>query len=420
MYKKGIFIFRRDLRTHDNSGLIEISKICEEVYCLFILDPKQMDKKKNPYFSPGAFLFMIESLKELYDSIPLNICCDDPYDVVKKIVKDYDIDLIMFNEDYTPYSVQRDISIASLCKTIKSQDVALNAPYDIKPYKVFTPYYNVASKNKVLSPVKFKVDVNKFKLFKKADISRTLLVVMIASTEKDVTDSGIDINQIQRGGRVNGMKCMNGFKYNTYGNRDLLTYESSRLSPHLKFGTISCREAYYAGSNKLFRKQLYWRDFYMQIGFNFPHVFGNNFKDDDIKWGNDKRLFKAWCEGCTGIVIVDACMNQLNTTGYMHNRGRMIVANFLTKLLDIDWRWGEKYFATKLTDYDPYNNNGGWQWSAGTGADAQPYYRIFNPDLQQKKFDPDGIYVEKWGNKNNIKPVIDYKSARDKYLKKHK
>jgi deoxyribodipyrimidine photolyase len=291
---------------------------------------------------------------------------------------------------------------------------------------------------------------------------------MIANAEKDVSESGLDIKQIQRGGRNNGIRIIQSFKFDTYNNRDMLCYESSRVSPHLKFGTLSCREVYHecsvkngvsgvkgtkgasgtkgaqipsgtakgsSGSAKgpkeasgvakgpkrpsinLFRKQLYWRDFYMQIGYHFPHVFKGNFKNDKIKWSNNKKYFDAWCSGETGFDIVDACMHQLNTTGYMHNRGRMIVSNFLTKLLGVDWRWGEKYFATKLTDYDPCNNNGGWQWSAGTGADAQPYYRIFNPTLQQKKFDPDDEYIAKWLKSNrNIKPIINYEIARTKYL----
>ena len=414
MYKNGLFIFRRDLRIDDNSGLIEICNQCENVYCLFILDPQQIDPKHNKFFSPNAYLFMLESIKELYYEIPLNICIGDPLDVVKSIVSKNKINLIMFNEDYTPYSIKRDLAIASVCKTIKAQDVALNAPYTIKPYKVFTPYYRVASAGEVLKPIKFD-NKKKLQLFKDT-MPIDLLHVMISMTEKDIITAGMDIAQIQRGGRVNGLKCLANFKCNTYKNRDYLMYESSRLSPHLKFGTLSCREVYYGCNDPTFRKQLYWRDFYMQVGYHFPHVFGDNFKPSKIKWGNDKRLFKAWCKGRTGFAIVDACMNQLNTTGYMHNRGRMIVSNFLTKLLGIDWRWGEKYFATKLTDYDPYNNNGGWQWSAGTGADAQPYYRIFNPELQQKKFDPKGEYVAKWGNLAKVKPIIDYDTARHDYL----
>jgi deoxyribodipyrimidine photo-lyase len=445
MYKKGLFVFRRDLRIYDNTGLIEACKLCEKVYCLFIFDLKQITKV-NKYFSPGAFLFMLESIKELQSIIPVNLAMGDPVEIIVKLIKTHKIDLCMFNEDYTPYAMQRDINIITAIKklgdvsksskgeegytdekasgdktndkTIKFQDVALNAPYIIKPYKVFTPYYNVASKNKVSKPDETVTICHKLP---EGDgiISNSKLLDMIKDTEEKVSAAGIDLTQLQRGGRTKGLECLHNFKCNTYKDRDMLCYESSRLSPHLKFGTLSCREVYHACNGKTFRKQLYWRDFYMQIAFHFPHVFGNNFKDMSVKWSNDKKLFKAWCDGKTGYDIVDACMNQLNTTGYMHNRGRMIVANFLTKILRIDWKWGEKYFATRLTDYDPCNNNGGWQWSAGTGADAQPYYRIFNPMLQQKKFDPDGLYVAKWLPKS-YDPIIDYVEARDAYLKMFK
>jgi deoxyribodipyrimidine photo-lyase len=165
----------------------------------------------------------------------------------------------------------------------------------------------------------------------------------------------------------------------------------------------------------MFRKQLYWRDFYMQIGYHFPKVYGNNFKNN-IKWINNEKHFDKWCKGKTGYDIVDACMNQLNKSGFMHNRGRMIVASFLTKILHIDWRWGERYFATRLTDYDPANNNGGWQWSAGTGVDAQPYFRIFNPYTQAEKFDPDGAYRKKWLSRGHIDEIVDYSKEREKAL----
>ena len=196
----------------------------------------------------------------------------------------------------------------------------------------------------------------------------------------------------------------------------MLIGENSRLSPHLKFGTVSAREVYHACKNTEFRKQLYWRDFYMQIGYHFPKVYGHNFRHT-VKWSNNSTHFKKWCAGETGFDIVDACMAQLNKSGYMHNRGRMIVASFLTKILHIDWRLGEQYFASRLTDYDPANNNGGWQWSAGTGCDAQPYYRIFNPYTQAAKFDPDGKYVKKWLSRPPTKEIVDYDKERVYALK---
>ena len=191
---------------------------------------------------------------------------------------------------------------------------------------------------------------------------------------------------------------------------------TTRLSPYLKFGVIGIREVAricIREKNEALLRELYWRDFYIQIGFHFPHVFGDNFKGNP-KWKFNKKLFDAWCEGKTGIPIVDAGMRELNTTGYMHNRCRMIVSNVLTRLFHINWTYGELYFANKLTDYDPFSNNGGWQWSAGTGADAQPYYRIFNPYTQAKKFDPECLYIKKYVEElRNLTPKEIFKITSD-------
>ena len=205
------------------------------------------------------------------------------------------------------------------------------------------------------------------------------------------------------GGRKNGLVILKKIKnFKNYDNkRNLLTYETTKLSAYIKFGCVSIREVFKAikktGSKDLIR-QLYWRDFYYNILFFFPHVFGNALKTkySKIIWPNNKSYFEKWKKGKTGFPVIDACMRQLNTTGFMHNRGRLIVSNFLIKLLLIDWQKGEKYFAQKLVDYDPAVNNGNWQWSASTGADSQPYFRIFNPWLQSKKFDKDCKFIKKW------------------------
>lgn len=401
----GLFIFRRDLRAVDNTGLLELSKICEKVFCIFILDPRQINKKANPYFSANAVSFMLESIKELSQTIPLSILHGSPEQVVEQLIKPGKINVIGFNKDYTPYSVERDNKMIEVAakynvQVLACDDVCLNPPTAIKPYKVYTPYYITASKIPVRKPDDTKV-TNVIKL----PISGVRATIPETTAER------------QKGGRSYGLQCMKDFDCKSYSKRDMLTYESSRLSPHLKFGTVSCREVYYACKLELFRKQLYWRDFYLQIVYHFPAVVGNNFKGN-IKWKNSQTLFKKWCAGKTGYDIVDACMTQLNKTGYMHNRGRMIVANFLTKILHIDWRWGEQYFASKLTDSDVANNNGGWQWSAGTGVDAQPYFRIFNPYTQQEKFDPTGEYVKKWlGDRKKIKEIVDYETERIEALK---
>jgi deoxyribodipyrimidine photo-lyase len=438
---KGLFIFRRDLRYYDNIGLKIICDICDEVYAIFILDPRQISPTKNEYFSYNAFRFMLQSLKYLKRKIPLVIRYGMPDAVIADITKSKDIDVLCFNGDYTPFSIKRDRQIGNaFVKALNTEvieysdisqvpddidgnakyilmcsDLCLNDPHEIKPYKVFTPYYNLAKKNKVHRPV----DVN-IKKIKKLGGKTVNIDKLIGNAEKKLKAAGMDISLIPDGGRDNGLKMLKKFqnsesnKYgcNSYKNRDMLTYTTSRLGPYIKFGTISVREVYYACNKEIFRRQLYWRDFYMQIGYHFPKVFGNNFKGH-VDWKNSKALFDKWCNGKTGFKVVDACMNELNKSGYMHNRGRMIVASFLTKLLHINWKWGEKYFAQKLTDYDPCNNNGGWQWSAGTGVDAQPYFRIFNPYTQQSKFDPKCEYINKWLDNKEIDEIIDYRKERE-------
>jgi deoxyribodipyrimidine photo-lyase len=219
------------------------------------------------------------------------------------------------------------------------------------------------------------------------------------------------------GGRLNALKLLKqaGDKQKQYAdNRDFPHKETTKMSAHNKFGTCSIREIYYLfvssfGVGSTLVKQLFWRDFFTLIANYFPHVFGQAFheKYNRIAWSDNERSFQRWCQGETGFPIVDAGMRQLNLTGYMHNRVRMIVASFLTKDLHIDWRWGEKYFAQKLVDYDPCVNNGSWQWSASTGCDAQPYFRVFNPWLQQKKFDFDAIYIKTWVNElRDFQPKI--------------
>lgn len=418
MSKKGLFIFRRDLRIIDNTGLYELSNTCTTICCVFILDPEQISPTKNKYFSMNAVLFMIDSLIELKKKISVTILSGNIIPTLEKLIKKHNFDIIGFNEDYTPYSRKRDAAIEKLARTYKKEcfrysDVCLNSPIIIKPYKVFTPYYDYASSLKVAKPIK-KTITNISPLNEKSvnldKFRKTILSIC--------TKSGVDTSLVQRGGRSAAIQCIKKFKCTNYNHiRDLFTNETSRLGPHLKFGTVSPREVYYSCSNTVFRKQLYWRDFYMQISWHFPYVFGNNFRHT-IKWINNPTLFKKWCAGETGYPIVDACMRHMNSTGFMPNRGRMIVASFLTKILHIDWRWGEQYFASRLTDYDPSNNNGGWQWSAGTGVDAQPYFRIFNPTTQAEKYDPDSSYRDTWlGEDYSCKPIVDYTKERVRALK---
>ena len=420
---KGLFVFRRDLRTQDNSALNDLLDRCKEVHCIFILDPKQINPRNNKFFSAPAMRFMLDCLIELQEKIPLKVLDGDPYDIIKSLSSKYD--LITFNRDWSKYANERDAKLIEIPRihnpkeidipivTSHFDDVGLNAPLRVPPYKVFTPYYNYVTKIKVRQPEN--KSTSKITAFPGKTVN---LQKLRKNIEDMIKKQNMDLDLIQRGGRKAALVCIKKFQCSKYkANRDMLTAENSRLSPHLKFGTVSAREVYYACNSTEFRKQLYWRDFYLQIGYHFPKVYGNNFRNK-IKWSNNLTHFKKWCAGETGYDIVDACMSQLNKSGYMHNRGRMIVASFLTKILHIDWRLGEQYFASRLTDYDPANNNGGWQWSAGTGCDAQPYYRIFNPYTQAAKFDPDGEYRKKWlTRKKEVAEIVDYDVERVAALK---
>ncbi len=406
----GIFVFRRDLRLQDNLGLSNACDECSKVYCIFVLDPKQIEAKNNDYFSANAFAFMLESLQELQKSIDLTILYGDPTKEISSFAIKKQASVVYWNKDYTPFAIQRDDKIteelAKLSIETKTfDDIPLNSPTDIKPYKVFTPYYRVASQ------IKLKPEVNpNIKKIGSKDSKSEKISEYLAEIKKHKNLSP----QRQKGGREAGTERLNLAAKNSAeykNNRDDLTKETTRLSPYLKFGVIGKREAWRAVKNIDFRRELYWGDFYLQISYHFPHVLVDskeipektstyniekNFKPMKLKWDYEEKLLDAFENGKTGVPLVDAAIAQLKETGYMHNRCRMVVANVLTKFLHIDWRFGEKFFAKWLTDYDPSNNNGGWQWASGTGADAQPYYRIFNPYTQAKKFDPECIYIKKW------------------------
>lgn len=396
---KSVFIFRRDLRLHDNTALNIALRESEEVLLCFIFDPRQ---KNHDYFSSPGFQFLCESLKDLSqdcikNNAKLYLFQGLPEEILENIKEKYSFDAVYVNADYTPFSKQRDSTIANWCTqnniTFKQFDDALLQPHILKsdgsPYTVFTPYFRTASQ----VPVKIPETLEKGKF-----ITYSLTTVEIPKYE---TLPEIYV----RGGRKNALAIISAIsRLKDYeSTRDTPSLSTSGLSAHNKFGTVSIREVHYAMRKELgpfhpLLRQLYWRDFFYSIAINFSNVFGHAFQEsfESVEWDYDEKKFTAWCEGRTGFPIVDAGMRQLNTTGYMHNRLRMIVASFLTKDLHIDWRWGEKYFAQKLVDYDPCVNNGSWQWAASTGCDAQPYFRIFNPWLQQKKFDPDCEYIKKW------------------------
>jgi deoxyribodipyrimidine photo-lyase len=406
IYNKSLFIFRRDLRLHDNAALNEALRLSYQVLPCFIFDPRQIES--HPYQSQPALHFMLQSIADLdqqLQSVGGNLTFYEglPDQVIARALKQQAIEAVFINRDYTPFSRRRDAELKETCQKLGLNlhvmaDALLIEPEqalksDQMPYKVFTAFYNNARRFPVALPEA--LSSTNF-LFGASEFSIDQLVL---SLEQAVWEN-------IKGGRQQALGILDQIAElaDYLDNRDFPALDStSRLSTHLKFGTCSVREAYYAISETLgtehpLLRQLYWRDFYTHIAYHFPQVFGKAFLEKlaNLHWDNDLDYFQAWAEGRTGFPIVDAGMRELNATGFMHNRVRMIVASFLVKDLHVSWRWGERYFAQHLVDYDPCVNNGNWQWAASTGCDAQPYFRIFNPWLQQQKFDPDCQYIYRW------------------------
>lgn len=408
-YQYSIFIFRRDLRLVDNSGLIAALNLSEKVLPCFIIDPRQVGPK-NSYRSSHALQFMFESLIELNKQLQkrkasLYVLEGKAEDCVEELLKELKPNAVFCTTDYTPFSTKRDQAIAKKCKAydcdfVSYADLLLTQPQDIhtkthKPYSTFTAFMRHATLITVEKP--------KTKL-PGAFAARPSHKVSLASLYTRLVPAPQKLLHVH-GGRHKGVALLKKIKHFTQyaQHRDFPHILTTSLSAHLKFGTLSVREVYHTIVKELGRKsvllqQLYWRDYYTHIAFYYPHVFKGacQKKYDHLPWSNNLKAFKAWCEGKTGFPIVDAGMRQLNETGFMHNRVRMITASFLVKDLHLSWRLGEKYFAQKLVDYDPAVNNGNWQWVASTGCCCMPYFRVFNPWLQQKTYDPDCIYIKKW------------------------
>ena len=401
-HKLSLMIFRRDLRVDDNTALREALQNSERVICGFIFDPIQIEP--HGYQSRPGLDFMIGSLVELRQDLrkrggELYCWKGKPEEVIGDALKNLQVDAVYYNLDYTPFARSRDERIRNICKErfFGFHDALINAPGKIvkddgRPYQIYTPFFKAASKVEVARPVKadgsnfYTGKMNTGTLVEPEEISGTKAKVVPGRK------AGLGI-----------LEQITQFK-NYHTERDIPSLNGTTfMGPHNKFGTVSIREFYHAVADSMGRdhtliRELYWRDFFTHIGWHFPHVFQGAFnrKYDKLNWQNDKKRFEAWCDGRTGFPIVDAGMRQLKESAYMHNRVRMIVASFLTKDLLIDWRWGEKHFAQHLIDYDPAVNNGSWQWAASTGCDAQPYFRIFNPWLQQQRFDPECVYIKKW------------------------
>jgi len=407
-FENGLFIFRRDLRIIDNNGLNMINTKCKRVFTIFIFTPEQVTKA-NHFKSDNAVQFMIESLENLAIEIRQNggylyTFFGKNDKIINQCIRAFHIDFVAFNSDYSPYAIKRDAEIMQLCNKLgvkmeTAHDYYLNPPGSIlngsgEPYKKFTPYYNIASKKHMQMPSPAK------KIhFAKSSANIANAISLNNAFSKFTMENA---NILVKGGRPNGIQCLKqALKTQKHYNKthNDLDRPTTQLSAYIKFGCLSIREVCKAfrGNHDLVR-QLIWRDFYANILFNFPYVLGKPMKPsyDKIRWHKNTNWLNAWKTGRTGFPVVDAGMRQLNETGYMHNRARLITSSFLIKILLIDWQEGEKYFAQKLTDYDPASNNGNWQWGASTGADSQPYFRIFNPWLQSAEYDPDANYIKEW------------------------
>ena len=419
-----IFWFRRDLRLGDNAGLYHALKEGRPVVPVFIFDRNILDELNDKNDSRVEFIH--NALEEMQQALvkinsTLNVRYGFALDIYKQLMQEYSIEKVFTNHDYEPYARKRDNEIAELLKangisfhTYKDQVIFEKDEVvkdDGKPYTVFTPYSR-----------RWKAAFNDF--YFKAYPSREYSSNFYKQPVKEIP-SLESIGFKTTGQSFPAKKWKEDILKNYTDQRDFPAVNgTSRLSVHLRFGTISIRElAREAGAlNETFLNELIWRDFYQTILWHFPRVVQQSFKPeyDKIKWRNNEKEFEAWCKGQTGYPIVDAGVRQLNETGFMHNRVRMITASFLTKHLLVDWRWGEAYFAKKLLDYDLAANNGGWQWAASSGCDAVPYFRIFNPTLQTKKFDPELKYIRQWVPEfeefSYPSPIVEHEFARKRCL----
>ncbi|MBN2717457.1 MAG: deoxyribodipyrimidine photo-lyase [Deltaproteobacteria bacterium] len=402
---KAAFIFRRDLRLSDNTGLMAALHDSDSVLPCFILDPVQVEP--HPFRSEFAFQFMLESLVDLDTQLKkkssrLFVFRGKPTAVVSDLIK-AGIQTVHVNRDYTPFSHSRDSTIQKVCKEagvrfVSHADALLFEPEEIgRHYKVYSAFRRFTEGFPERLPhCSSAVHNARYYRGKWNDLG----IAEIQRLQRPIPKKSV------AGGRRAGLTLLSKIKnLHDYSNsRDLPAVNgTSLLSAHHKFGTVSIRESATAadsafGPDSVFYRELLWRDFFTHVAVHRPDVFGHAFnkKYDGLSWRGESEAFNRWCRGETGFPIVDAGMRQLNRTGYMHNRVRMIVASFLTKDLRVDWRLGERYFASKLVDYDPCVNNGNWQWAASTGCDAQPYFRIFNPWRQQQRFDSRCEYIKKW------------------------
>lgn len=420
--KISVFWFRRDLRLEDNHGLFEALRSPFPVLPIFVFDDEITDELDS---DDSRITFIYDQLSKL--SIKLrglssSLLCSkgDPKTVWSLLLDKYNIHSVYANEDYEPYAIQRDQEIE---QQLNEKGVVFNlfkdqvifAKEDVlkgdkTPYTVFTPY-----KNKWMEMLKGESLKNYTPILDTNFLEINLPFPEISElgfTRSSVEVLNYNLDQLENYEEVRNFPAAN---------------KTSYLSPHLRFGTVSVREVLLKTiNNQVFVSELIWREFFMQIIYHFPKVVGSNFKKkyDSIQWRNNPQEFEKWKVGETGYPIVDAGMRELNATGYMHNRVRMVVAGFLCKHLLIDWRWGEAYFAKKLLDFELSSNNGNWQWAAGTGCDSAPYFRIFNPTEQVRKFDSERVYLKKWIPELDTfeypSPMVDHKLARKRAIETYK
>ncbi len=434
-----VFWFRRDLRLQDNAGLYQALKSGVPTLPIFIFDKKILDYLEDP--DDARVTFLHDTLTELKAELEalgstLLVFYGNPLDVWQKMTAGYSIKKVFTNHDYEPYPLQRDKEIKEFLnaqnidfQTFKDHIIFENNEVtkdDGKPYTVFTPYsrkwkakldsqlsnYNGQKISFYLEPYPTE---KYFQNFHK--INPNLKIPTLESMNFKRSSISIPSKTVARSVVMN---------YDKTRNFPALAYSTTRLGIHYRFGTISIRAKALAAMslNETYLNELIWRDFYSQILQHFPHIGeGKAFRPqyDNIAWRDDETSFQKWCDGKTGYPIVDAGMRELNATGYMHNRVRMIVSSFLTKHLLLDWRLGEAYFAKQLLDFDFASNNGGWQWASGSGTDAAPYFRIFNPTEQQKKFDSEYKYIRQWvpeyGTPQYPQLIVDHKEARERCLR---
>jgi len=426
--KFNIFWFRRDLRLHDNRGFFEALNDNNKVIPIFIYDTNIIDKlmKDDPRLT-----FIENALGGINSAMKRNRCSiatyrGTPKAVFKKIIKDFPIDQVYTNHDYEPYASQRDADIKKMLsaegiifKTYKDQVIFEKNEVtkdDGKPYVVYTPYSRKwMQKFEAEGVTHYPSENHLDNLFSHERLPQVTLEEMgFKKSTLQPQDPKFDNELIDQYEATRNYPAQDS---------------TSRLGVHLRFGTQSIRTLVSRSAerkNPTFLKELIWREFFMQILWHFPHTSQKSFKQqyDRIKWRNNEEEFDRWCNGMTGYPLVDAGMRQLNKTGFMHNRVRMLTASFLCKHLLIDWRWGEAYFAQKLFDYEMASNVGNWQWAAGSGVDAAPYFRIFNPHQQIQKFDNNHTYIKNWVKDLNAPtyplPIVEHKLARERCLATYK